>query len=404
MSLELTDGEYVIVSGQRTDVAIIGGGVIGSAIAYFLTADPAFSGRVTVFERDPTYRKASSALSASSIRQQFSTAENIRISQFGIEFLRALDQHLEVNGEVPEIGLHEGGYLYLATEAGAAILQEVNALQRAEGADIALMTPEALHQRFPWLSVEDVALGSLGLSGEGWFDGYGLMQAFRRKARAQGAVYVQGEVVALDRQSARVEVLTLADGTVWSAGAIVNAAGPYARQIAEMAGLSLPVEARKRCVFVLDCKTPLPGCPLLIDPSGFWVRPEGQYFLTGAPPLNDPEDFDLDNIDHALFEEVMWPALATRIPAFEALKVVNAWAGHYEYNTFDHNAILGRFPEVENLYCANGFSGHGLQQAPAVGRGLAELIAHGRYSSLDLSVFSPERLLSRRPIVERNVI
>ncbi|HZH26861.1 MAG TPA: FAD-binding oxidoreductase [Azospirillaceae bacterium] len=386
------------------DVVIVGGGVIGSAIAYFLLCDPAFKGAVAVVERDPSYRTASSALSASSIRQQFSTPTNIAMSRFGIGFLRDLQTHLSVEGDVPDIGLRTPGYLFLASPRGEDVMRRNHATQVAEGVPVALLSPDALTARFPWMSAEGLALASLGLADEGWFDGYGLLQAFRRKARALGAVYIEAEVTGLEAASrGRIEAVRLSDGRRLACGAVVNAAGPHARRVAAMAGVPLPVEARKRCVFVFDCRVPLPGCPLVIDPSGVWFRPEGAAFIAGAPPPADPEDADL-TVDHGLWEEILWPALATRVPAFEAVKVTGAWAGHYEYNTVDHNAILGPHPEIANFLFANGFSGHGLQQSPAVGRGIAELLVHGAYRTLDLSVFGYDRLAAGRRIVELNVV
>ena len=379
-------------------VVIIGGGAIGSAVAYWLTADPAFTGEVVVVERDPTYREASSALSASSIRQQFSTPVNIEVGRFGIGFLRALGATLQVDGERPDIGLTEPGYLYLATAAGIDTLRANHAVQRAHGADVALLEPGELQRRWPWLATADLAGGSLGLSGEGWFDGYALLRAFRAKAIAQGAGFRKAEAAGLALAGRRVTAVRLADGSELPCDAVVNAAGPWAARVAAMAGIDLPVRARARSVFVLDCPEPLPGCPLLIDPSGFWLRPEGRHFITGAPPRpgEDHDDLPLQP-DHGLFEEVIWPALAQRVPALERLQVVGAWAGYYEMNIFDQNGIVGPHPDLANLYFANGFSGHGIQQAPAVGRGLAELIVHGGYRTLDLAPLGFARLLEPAP-------
>jgi glycine/D-amino acid oxidase-like deaminating enzyme len=390
---------------SSTDVAIIGGGAIGSAVAYFLLSDPAWRGRVTVIERDPSYKRASSALSASSIRQQFSTPENIRMSRFGFAFLSAIQTLLAVDGDPVDIGLRTGGYLYLATPEHEAVLRENHAIQRDEGAEIALLARAELAARFPWLALDGVTLGSLGLKGEGWFDGYGLMQALRRKARALGAAYVAAEAVGLERAGARIAAVKLASGERIACGTLVNAAGPWARAVAAMAGVPLPVEARRRCVFVFDARRRLENCPLVIDTTGIWFRPEGEYFICGTSP---PEDEDRDelplDVDHRQFDEVLWPALAARVPAFEAIKPINSWAGYYEYNTFDQNAVLGPHPEIANFLFANGFSGHGIQQAPAAGRAIAELVAHGRYMSLDLSIFGYARIAAGRPVVEKNVI
>jgi glycine/D-amino acid oxidase-like deaminating enzyme len=385
-----------------TDVVIIGGAIMGSAAAYYLVEDCGFRGSVTVVERDPSYARASTALSAAGIRQQFSTAENIRLSQYGLRLLR--HELKERFGPQADAGFREAGYLILASEAGRDVAEANNAVQRDEGADIALLAPGALAARFPWLSTEGLALGSLGLSGEGWFDAYGLMRLFRAAARAKGVEYVHGEAVGIELAGCRVLAVETTAGRM-PAGVVVNAAGPQAGDVAAMAGIALPVEPRKRTVFTLACRERPHGMPLLVDPSGVWARPEGEHVICGvSPPGPDPRaDGDFEP-DHALFEEVVWPALAARVPAFEAVKVVSAWAGHYEYNTLDQNAVLGPHPEVANFLFANGFSGHGVQQAAGAGRAIAEWIAHGESRSLDLGVFGYARIAEGRPLRELNVI
>lgn len=379
------------------DVVVIGGGAIGGAVATAVLDDPAFDGRVTVIERDPTFRRASSALSAASIRQQFSTPENIRMSQYSFGWLR----------DKVDVALHEAGYLYLATPAGADTLEGNVAIQRGEGADVVLLTPTELAARFPWLAIDGIALASLGRSGEGWFDGYALIQALRVRARELGADLVTGDVVGLDLAGRSVASVVLADGSSIPCGTVVNAAGPWARGVAAMAGVDLPVEARRRSVFVFDARsaTPPGDRPLVIDTSGAWFRPEGGSFIGGIAPPADEDLPDLPlEVDRDQFEARLWPALAARVPEFDAIRLTNAWAGYYEVNTFDHNAIIGGHPEIENLLFANGFSGHGIQQAPAVGRAIAELIVHGRYVTLDLSIFGFERIAAGRHVIERNVI
>jgi glycine/D-amino acid oxidase-like deaminating enzyme len=387
---------------SRADVAIVGGGIMGSALAYWLTRlDPNVS--VMVVERDPTYSTASSALSAASIRQQFTTPVNIRISQASIGFMRQADELLEVPGSVVDIGLKERGYLYLARTAGLASLRRAHTIQREFGADVAMLSTSELAARFPWLHTADLLAGSLGLSGEGWFDGYALLSAFRARARAQGVTYQRGEVAAMDVKSGRIECVRLADGTRVASRFVVNAAGPWARSVARLAGFDLPVAARKRTVYVIGCRARLEPFPLLIDPSGFWIRPEGLSYIAGMPPDTDPDDAPLEP-DYDSFESVLWPALAERIPAFEEARLERAWAGYYEMNLFDHNGIVGFHPQIGNLLLLNGFSGHGIQQAPVVSRGVAELICHGRFVTLDLSDLSYNRLLANRPLLELNVI
>jgi FAD-dependent oxidoreductase domain-containing protein 1 len=389
------------VTNARYDVVIVGGAIVGSSIAYFLTHDLAFDGSIAVIERDPTYAQAATTLSAASIRQQFSCAENIRLSRYGIEFIRDLSRRF---GPDADITFREQGYLILASAPGCERLAANHVVQTAEGADIVLMERAGLAERFPWLAVDDLVAGAFGRSGEGWFDAHSLLQLLRREARRR-ATYLHGEVTGIERAGDRVEAVMLADGRRIGCGVLVNAAGPQAGDVAMLAGIALPVEPRKRCVFVVACRTPLPGMPLVVCPSGLWVRPEGNVYLCGVPPADhdDPraENFD---VDYPLFDDTVWPALARRIPAMEELKLQRAWAGHYDFNPFDHNAIVGPHPEMRNLLFANGFSGHGLQQAPGVGRAVAELIVHGRYRALDLSVFAYERIASGRKVPELNVI
>ena len=377
------------------DILIIGGGVMGSSIAYHLTGDPALAGKVTVVERDPSYARASSALSASSIRQQFSTPLNIYLSRYGIGFLRQAQDLLGV-----DLALKEEGYLFLASATGEAVLRANNAVQHAEGCSVELLEPAGLVRRFPWIVTDGLALASFGTANEGWFDGPSLMQAFRRAARDRGAVYLADEVVGLGPRHVDLR----ANGRV-EAGTMVIAAGAWSGEVAAMAGIPLPVEPRRRSVFVFDVREPPGPTPLTIDPSGVWFRPEGRFHIGGTTPVegNDPPGAPLE-VQHQEWDEMVWPVLAARVPAFEAAKVVNSWAGYYEYNTFDQNGIVGRHPKIESVFFATGFSGHGIQQSPAVGRAVAELILHGSYRTLDLLPFGYERISAGQPIRELNVV
>jgi len=383
-------------------VVVIGGGVMGSALAYWLTRlEP--SVRVTVVERDPAYEFASSALSAASIRQQFSTAVNVRISQASIAFLRDAADELACDDEKPDIMLREHGYLYLAGVDGAADMRRAHAVQKASQAEVTLLNRADLASRFGWLHTADLALGSLGLRGEGWFDGYALLMAFARKARRQGARYVTADVCAMAIDGKRVTGVALSDGSRIRCDHVVNAAGPWARRVAAMAEVELPVFARRRTVYLVSCPTAMTPFPLMIDPTGFWIRPDGAKFIAGLAPSDDLDDQPLQP-DYDAFESRLWPALAHRIPAFEEARLERAWAGYFEMNTFDQNAILGAHESLENLLFMNGFSGHGMQQAPVVGRAIAELILHGRFVTFDLSELSFARVAQNRPLYEANVI
>ena len=380
---------------MKVDVLIVGGGAIGSSIAWHLKTAPELTGSVCVVERDPTYARASSALSASSIRQQFSTPLNIHLSRYGIDFLRRAPELLGV-----DLGLKEPGYLFLASQAGEAVLRANHAVQKGEGCAVELLEPRALAARFPWISTEGIVLASHGTANEGWFDGPALMQAFRRKARELGVDYVADEVVELEPGA-----VTLRSGGRIEADTIVLAAGAWSGEVAATAGIALPVEPRRRSVFVVDVRDPPGVTPLTIDPSGVWFRPEGRFYLAGTTPAagNDPAGAPLE-VQHQEWDDMVWPALAARAPAFEAAKVVNSWAGYYEYNTFDQNGIVGRHPGIDGLIFATGFSGHGMQQSPAVGRAVAELIVHGSYRTIDLSPFGYDRISAGRPIRELNVV
>jgi FAD-dependent oxidoreductase domain-containing protein 1 len=385
------------------DIIIIGGAIVGSSVAWYLREE-GFAGSIGLIERDASFRHSATALSCASIRQQFSIAENIRLSQFTLGLFRRLREEF---GSDADIGFRENGYLILAGAAGADTLRANHQVQSGEGADIVLEDAAALAARFPWLATEGLALGALGLSGEGWFDAHQLLALFRKGLRARDVAFLPGEVVSIERQAGRIAAVGMADGTRISAGAVVNAAGPNAGQVAALAGVQLPVEPRKRSVFVFEARERFEDMPLIVDPTGVYVRPEGSVYICGgaenegAEAAADPRDFEPE---WPLFEESIWPVLAARIPAFEAIKPTRAWAGHYDFNTLDQNAVIGGHPDVENLYLCNGFSGHGLQQAPAAGRAIAELVVHGGYRTIDCSAFGYERIAQGRPYRELNVI
>lgn len=400
---------YVAPARTSYDIIIIGGAVIGSSIAYWLTEQRQSGQSVLVVERDSSYEFSSTALSTSAIRQQYSNPINVKISQFGVELIRSFAERMApfFPGEpAPDLGFKEYGYLYCTSPEGVDAARARVEMQRGLGAHTLWLDPGALKFRFPWLNVDDLGGGSWGSQAEGWFDSMGLLMGFRRAARARGVEYIDNAVTGITVAGRRATSVTLSTGEVIACGAVVNAAGPRAQQVSAMAGLSIPVAPFKRYSFVFSSATPIAGrMPNVIDLSGTFVRPEGPLFLTGnTPGDNGPADYDDFAPRHEEFEEAIWPALWHRIPAFDALKVQSAWTGHYEYNMLDHNGIVGFHPEVTNFMFANGFSGHGLQQSPAVGRGVAELICHGTFQTLDLSPFAYERIPANRPFMEDAVI
>ena len=391
------------------DVIIVGGAAVGSSTAYWLTDEMRGKLSVLVVERDSTYAFSSTALSTSAIRQQYSNPINVKISQFGIEIIRSFSERMApyFPGEpAPDLGFKEHGYLYCCSPDGVEAAKARVEMQRAHGAHTVFLEPGALKTQFPWLNVDDLGGGSWGAKEEGWFDSMGLLMGFRRGARALGAEYIDNAVTGIDVQDGKVTSVRLATGETISCGTLVNAAGPRAQQVAAMAGLSIPVAPFKRYSFVFASATPIPGrMPNVIDLSGTFVRPEGPLFLTGNTPGDDgPADYDDFGPRDEEFDDAIWPALYHRIPCFDALKVQTRWTGHYEMNTLDHNGIVGWHPEVTNFMFANGFSGHGLQQSPATGRAVMELIVHGGFRTLDLSPMSYDRIPANRPFLEEAVI
>ena len=391
----------------RFDVVIIGGAVMGSAAAFWLTRLAGQGLSVLVLEADPSYARASTALSVASIRQQFSNPINVKISRYGIDFIKNIASHAGPECGLSDLGFTENGYLFLAgSAANAALMRDLQQMQRAEGAATVLLDSGALAARFPWLALEGVTMGSFGPRDEGWFDNMGLLSALKNAARAAGACFRKARACALSRDGGRVTGVTLEDGTRIACGAVVSAAGTSAAAVMRMLDEKLPVEPRKRTVFLIDAPNARHrNAPLLVDHTGFYLRPEGQHWICATVPDEDgpahPEDF---SPDHDLFEDVIWERLYARAPGFDAVKVLRCWAGHYAYNSFDQNAIVGRWPGLENMYLMNGFSGHGLQQAPAIGRGIAELITSGAYQSLDLTPLAPERISENRPFLEKAVV
>lgn len=385
------------------DVVIVGGGIVGSATAYHLSRHNR-GRRIVVIERDTTYAYGSTARSAGGVRQQFSTPENIALSQATLDLLRRLDQEF---GHAADVSFREQGYLILASPSGRSVLAANVALQQTAGADIAWLNADALHQHFPWLATDGVAAGSFGQSGEGWIDPVQLMTLLRTAAIAAGVTVIRDAVVGFEQTAHAIATVRLASGHRIACGHVVNAAGPQAGAVAEMAGIALPVEPRKRYVYVIDSRRAdqaLRRAPLTVDPGGVWFRPEGRTFICGVSPEIEPPAVDLDQIDEAPFHDTVWPALAARVPAFEEAKLLSAWAGFYDYNTLDQNAVIGVHPTTVNLYFANGFSGHGLQQAYAAGRAVAELIEFGTFQTIDLTRFGFARILRGEPVLELNVI
>ena len=395
---------------QSYDVIIIGGAIMGASTAWFLSDNADFNGSVLVVERDMKFENCSTTHTNSCMRQQFSADLNVRISQFAADFVKNIRSYMGGDERVPELGIRSFGYMYLAdNDRFADILRENQQVQLQAGAATQLMTAEEIKAAYPFYNVDDIVLGSINLVDEGYWDGSAVNDWWRRQSRERGVEWIENEVVAINRNTAgtRVESVTLASGQVIVCGQLVNASGPRAARTAQMAGIDVPVEPRKRYSWIFKSEQPLEqDLPLTIDPSGVHVRENGggTYQCGGHSDYDPAVDFDDFAMDQSMWENHVWPILATRIPQFEAIKVQSEWGGHYAMNTFDHNAIMGPHTELSNFIFLNGFSGHGLQQSPAMGRGTAEWLTYGEYRALDLSPFNYERIPGNRPIIEKAII
>ncbi|WP_300070242.1 FAD-binding oxidoreductase [uncultured Ruegeria sp.] len=395
---------------QSYDVVIVGGAIMGASTAWFLSDNEDFNGSVLVIERDMTLTACSTAHTNSCMRQQFSTELNVRISQFAADFVKNIRSYMGGDERVPELGIRSFGYMYFAdNDRFADVLRESQQVQLAAGAATQLMTPKQIKKAYPFYNVDDIVLGSINLVDEGYWDGAAVNDWWRRQSRERGVEWVQNEVVAMTRNAAgtKVESVTLASGEVIACGQVVNASGPRAARTAKMAGIDVPVEPRKRYSWIFKAEQPLDrDLPLTIDPSGVHVRENGggTYQCGGHSDVDPAVDYDDFAMDHSIWENHIWPILATRIPQFEAIKVQSEWGGHYAMNTFDHNAIMGPHTELSNFIFLNGFSGHGLQQSPAMGRGTAEWLTHGEYRVLDMTPFNYERIAADQPIIEKAII
>jgi glycine/D-amino acid oxidase-like deaminating enzyme len=375
---------------------------MGCSVAYhLLAAEPALS--VAVIEADSGYARASSTLSVGNARIQFSLTQNIQISQYTFEVLERFSEEMAVGGDAPDIAFRREGNLFLVDGAKRDSAEEALVLQRQLGAEVEWWSPEAIGERFPLFDTTG-AVGATFGPGDGHLDGYALLMGYKAKAVSLGASYVEGEVVEITSRAETVAGVRLATGERLTSPVVVNCAGAWAAQLAATAGVRLPVDPVKRQVFVVDTEVkPETPLPLVNLSSGLYFRTEGDdRLLVGKSLAEDPVGFDF-TWEEKRFTEQLWPELAGFVPAFDRLRVVRGWAGLYAVNTFDGNAILGEWPELAGLYLANGFSGHGLQQAPAVGRYLAELIT-GSHPTLDLAAFGPQRLLEGRSLAESELI
>lgn len=387
---------------QSTDVLVIGGGAIGASIAYFLRtrSNPP---RVTVVERDPSYMNASTPRASGGVRRLFSGPENIELSNFSIPFYERFWADMAVNGEPAEINYRNGGYLFIVDEQHRRILEQNIEVQRRHGVRVELLERDALHQRFPSMFVDDLAVAAHSLD-DGWLDPHSVLWGFRKKAASLGARFVADEVTAIDLEDGLVRRARLASGDVMASDWMVNTAGAWAGTVCDMIGMPHPIQPMRRFEHYFECPTAIEPLPYVKDMQRLAFRPEGKGYTGGVPDSDEPRGFNFA-VDHGYFERVVWPALAHRFPAFERTREISVMAGLYDLNELDGNAIIGPWRgQCETFLMAAGFSGHGLMHAPGVGRAISELIMDGGYRTLDLSRLGWQRVARHEPYAECGII
>jgi len=395
------------VTPQRTgvphcDVLVVGGGIMGSSVAYFLTA-LAPSCEVVVVEPDSTYEFASTPRASGGARRQFSCPENIAMSNYSLPFIEQFPQTMAVNDEPAHVDWHGGGYLFIVPDKGWAMLRENHAVQVAQGVRADLLDRDGLVARFPSMNVQDLA-GGVHTPDDGWCDPNGLLRGFRRKALAQGVAYVSDRVVAIERRIDHAFDVRYRSGASIHAGHVVNAAGAWAKVVSAMIGMPLPVEPLRRFEHYFETPNAIEPLPYVKDLDRLAFRPEGRGYSGGLVNSEEPRGFNFE-VDHAYFENAVWPALAHRFPAFEACRCKRTWSGLYEQCELDGNPIIGAWTDVApRFFVVGGFSGHGMMHAPAAGRAIAELIVHGRYVTLDLSRLDYRRVANNAPYPERGIV
>jgi FAD-dependent oxidoreductase domain-containing protein 1 len=385
---------------HKADIIIVGGGVMGSSTAYSLRMN-GFEGSILVFEKDSTYEFSSTARSAGGFRQLYSTAINIQLSRYSLHVYKGFAEKMALDGEPAEIDFKQRGYLFLATESMIPYFEKQLTIQHKYGVPSELLSPQELLSIIPELEISDLA-GGLYCHEDGYLDPYSVMQAYRKNAQSLGVVYISEEVESLLMEKDKITGVRLTNGSVYSAPIVINCAGAWGAALSEEIGLPVPVVPLKRQMYVFDTSEPLEEkLPLTIDPSGVYFRHEGEKVVAGFSDDCKP------GIDFAWKRssfEKLWPILAHRVPNFERLKLESGWAGLYDYNTQDQNAIIGEHPLMKGYYMALGFSGHGMQQAPGVGQGLAELICKGGYETIDLTPLRVERFAENDLVLEDAIV
>jgi len=433
------------------DILIVGGGLVGSFVAYWL-ADrlPVSSGtKIGIVERDPSYKYSLSTNSPLGLRIQHSTPENVEMSLFGADFLRNIGRKLAVDGgdesdvdyfNIPNPKFQPHGHLSLVGEDQMTDLEAAHELQRLSGAQTALLSRKQLEKRFPWLNMDGVAGGCLGLENEGWFDSWNMLQAVKLKNIQLGVDYIDGEVIyfrkhsiigqsghnvmdvtddgkdVLQGRNYEAHVLLPNSNKVYPVhfGQLVLAGGGETGNLAKLAnigtgrgvlGVEVPVEKKREFMFKVHSDSgPGLNCPLTIDPLGLILRRDGHQgdYLVGKLPGSEEVPTNMwGDVDMTYWDNTVLPMLQARVAGFDSATVTGSNLVDYDCNYYDGCPIIGYHPMASNVLLACGFGGLGAQMAPAVGRAIMELIHYGYYETIDLSRFNFDRVLGGREISEK---
>ncbi|MGE8203126.1 NAD(P)/FAD-dependent oxidoreductase [Heyndrickxia sp. NPDC080065] len=386
---------------KSADIIIVGGGVMGSSTAYSLRKI-GYNGKILVFEKDPIYEFSSTSRSAGGIRQLYTTDINIQISRYSLQVYKSFPTTMAIDGEPAEINFRQRGYLFLGTNDMMTSLAKQKTLQNKYGVPSEVLTAQELIDIIPELNIQDLA-GGLYCHEDGYLDPYSVMQGYRKNAQKLGVEYISEEVETILTEQNKVTGIRLVNGEIYQAPLVINCAGAWGVYLSDKIGIPLPVYPLKRQIFQFDTSIPLKKqLPLTVDPTGVYFRHEGDKILTGFSEETEPGiDF---TVKRSLFYDDMWPILASRIQNFESVKLTSGWAGLYSFNSADHNAIIGGHPYMKGYYMALGFSGHGMQQAPGVGQGLAELIYYGKYENIDFTPLRYERFAENDLVLEDAIV
>ncbi|HEY4254397.1 MAG TPA: FAD-binding oxidoreductase [Roseomonas sp.] len=377
-------------------IVIVGGGIIGSSIAYHLAVAGA-AADVVVVEPDPTYEFAATPRAVGGVRLQHALPENVEMSLYGDAVYSDFATHVHGGSVDYDPQFHRIGYLYQVRGADDVAALEANAaMQRSHGIEVHLLDRAALGQRYPSFNFDDVDAAALSPA-DGQIDPFGALMGTRRAAEGRGITYLKDRVVGLDVTDGKVTAARLESGGTLAVDTLVNAANCWAAGICDMVGMRVPIAPMRRQQFFFDTRDAIETIPAMRYSTGLSIRPHQKGYVTGYTRFDEPRVFNWE-LEPNLFADFLWPQIAEKSQAFEAVKEKGGWVGHYDMNALDGNAVIGRFPAVPNFILAAGFSGHGLQHGPAVGRAVKEMILDGGFRTIDLTRFSYQRIIDNTPL------